>query len=196
MRLIAGLGNPGPEYADTPHNLGFAVVERLAEQVRPHRGQHWARSVIRRGRLDGTEVLLAQPQTYMNLSGPAVRALLEAERLAAADLIVVVDDVALPWGMLRIRERGSAGGHKGLESVLAALGTSEFVRVRLGVRPPEGWVGDLADYVLTPMSPEQRQMAEETVTDAAAAVRVILREGTGRAMARFNRRERAPQPSA
>lgn len=196
MRLIVGLGNPGPEYAQTPHNLGFAVIERLAEQARLRTRQHRARSLVRRGRLDREEVLLAQPLTYMNLSGAAVSALLESEGLTPADLIVVLDDVALPWGSLRIRERGSAGGHKGLESVLVALGTDEFVRVRIGVQPPEGWVGDLAEYVLAPMSPEQRQVAAEMVAEAAEAVRAILREGPGRAMTRFNRRDVAPQPGA
>lgn len=194
MRLIVGLGNPGPEYAQTPHNLGFAVVERLAEQARLRTRQHRARSLVRRGRLDREEILLAQPLTYMNLSGAAVSALLESEGLAPADLIVVLDDVALPWGSLRVRERGSAGGHKGLESVLVALGTDEFVRVRIGVQPPEGWVGDVAEYVLTPMSPEQRQVAVEMVAEAAEAVRAVLREGPGRAMTRFNRREAAPEP--
>jgi PTH1 family peptidyl-tRNA hydrolase len=121
--------------------------------------------------------------------------LLRAEGLTLADLIVILDDVALPWGVLRIRERGSAGGHKGLESVLAAVGSEEFVRVRLGVQPTEGWVGDLAEYVTTPMGPEQRRVAAEMVAEAAEAVRAILREGAGRAMTRFNRRPDVRQPS-
>ncbi|MFQ5664182.1 MAG: aminoacyl-tRNA hydrolase, partial [Terriglobia bacterium] len=182
MRLIVGLGNPGPDYAHTPHNLGFAVIERLAQQARirsrPRPARGW------RGRLDQREVLLAQPQSFMNASGWAVSQLLRAEGLTPAELIVVSDDVALPWGTLRIRERGRAGGHKGLESVIAALGTDEFVRLRLGIRPEEGWVGDLADYVLTPMSPEQGCRAAAMVAEAAEAVRVILREGPQRAMAR------------
>lgn len=194
MRLIVGLGNPGLKYAHTPHNLGFAVVERLAGRARVRSRKEWARSVVARGRLDGQEVLLAQPLTYMNLSGAGVSVLLRAEGLTPRNLIVVFDDAALPWGMIRVRERGSAGGHKGLESVLASLGTDEFLRVRLGVKPAEDWVGDLADYVTTPMSPEQQQQAEEMVGEAAEAVRVILREGAGRAMARFNRRVGAAQP--
>lgn len=195
MRLIVGLGNPGVQYADTPHNLGFAVVERLAELARLRSRKEWARSVVARGRLDGQEVLLAQPLTYMNLSGAAVSVLLRAEGLTPADLVVVLDDAALPWGMIRVRERGRAGGHKGLESVLASLGTEEFLRVRLGVKPAEDRVGELADYVLLPMSPEQQKQAEEMVAEAAEAVRLILREGAGRAMARFNRRAGAAQPS-
>jgi len=193
MRLIVGLGNPGREYAHTPHNLGFAVIERLVEQARLRRRQRAFRSHLWRGRLDGKEVVLAQPQTYMNLSGPAVDELLRAEGLEPADLIVVADDVALPWGQLRLRQRGSAGGHNGLESVMAAVGTTEFLRVRLGIQPREGAVSDLAEYVLAPLGAEERQLAEAMVAEAAEAVRVILREGPSRAMTRFNRRL-APEP--
>ena len=188
MRLIVGLGNPGREYALTPHNLGFAVIEALAAQARLRRRQRVFRSELWRGRLDGKEVVLAQPQTYMNLSGPAVAELLRAADLEPADLIVVADDVALPWGQLRIRERGSAGGHNGLESVIAALETSAFLRVRLGIQPREGEVGDLAEYVLAPMGAKERKLAEAMVAEAADAVRLILREGPSRAMTRFNRR--------
>jgi PTH1 family peptidyl-tRNA hydrolase len=193
--LIVGLGNPGLEYADTPHNLGFAVVDRLTEQARIRAQQERGRSVIARGRLDAQEVLLAKPLTYMNRSGPAVEALLRSEGATPADLVVILDEVALPWGMIRVRERGSAGGHKGLESVVAAVGTTEFLRVRLGVQPPAGWQGDLAEYVTMPMSPEQQQAAGEMTAEAAEAVRLILREGPARAMARFNRRVDEPQPS-
>lgn len=198
MRLIVGLGNPGPEYARTPHNLGFAVVERLAEQARLQtpRPQRRVRSLLWRGRLDQTEVLLAQPQTYMNASGPAVEELLRLGDLTPADLIVVLDDVALPWGSLRVRERGSAGGHKGLESVIAALDTTDFVRLRLGIQPAEGAAGDLAEYVLRPMSREEQGRAAEMVAEAAEAVRIILREGPRRAMARFNRRAVVAPPGA
>ncbi|MFQ5695072.1 MAG: aminoacyl-tRNA hydrolase, partial [Terriglobia bacterium] len=117
-----------------------------------------------------------------------------AQGLSAADLIVVTDDVALPLGNLRIRERGSAGGHNGLESVIAALGTEEFLRVRLGFRPPAGEVGELTGYVLRPFGPEEARRAEEMVREAAEAVRVMLREGAGRAMARFNRRATPAEP--
>ena len=189
MWLIVGLGNPGREYAATPHNLGFGVIEQLAGQARIRSRQEQAHSVVRRGRLDQQEVLLAQPLTYMNLSGPAVAELLRANGLTPAELIVILDDVALPFGQLRIRERGSAGGHRGLESVLAALGTDEVIRLRLGIQPvPQSGMGDLADYVLAPMNDEQRRQAEEMISQAAEAVRVILREGRQRAMERFNRR--------
>lgn len=203
MRLIVGLGNPGPEYARTPHNFGFAVVERLVAVARIRSHQRRDRALVWRGRLDQTEALLAQPQTYMNLSGPAVAALLRSEGLTPADLIVISDEVALPWGMVRVRERGSAGGHRGLESVVAALGTEEFIRVRLGVEPPDahtgvglhGRAGDLSDYVLLPVPEEWLPEAERMVEDAAEAVRLILREGPERAMARFNRRA-TPAPPA
>ncbi len=196
MRLIMGLGNPGAEYALTPHNLGFAVVARLADQARVRERGRAFRAQLWRGRLDGQEVLLAQPLTYMNASGVAVAELLRAERLSRQDLIVVTDDVALPWGGLRIRERGSAGGHNGLESIIEALGTTEFLRVRLGIQPREGGVGDLADYVLAPMGREESRLAGEMVGEAVAAVRLILREGPQKAMARFNRRVPPGLPEA
>ena len=188
MRLIVGLGNPDPEYEGTPHNLGFDVVERLAAQARIRTRSRQGRARVWVGRLDQEEVVLAQPLTYMNLSGEAVSELLRAHGLTPADLVVILDDVALPFGQLRIRERGSAGGHRGLESVLAAVGTDEVARVRLGIQPLDAKVGDLADYVLNPMDDEQRRAAEKMVAEAAEAVRVMLREGTQKAMARFNRR--------
>ena len=188
MRLIVGLGNPDPEYEGTPHNLGFDVVERLAKQARIRTRSRQGRARVWVGRLDQEEVVLAQPLTYMNLSGEAVSELLRAHGLTPADLVVILDDVALPFGQLRIRERGSAGGHRGLESVLAAVGTDEVARVRLGIQPLDAKVGDLADYVLNPMDDEQRRAAEKMVAEAAEAVRMMLREGTQKAMARFNRR--------
>ena len=188
MRLIVGLGNPDPEYEGTPHNLGFDVVERLAAQARIRTRSQQGRARVWVGRLDQEEVVLAQPLTYMNLSGEAVSELLRAHGLTPADLVVILDDVALPFGQLRIRERGSAGGHRGLESVLAAVGTDEVARVRLGIQPLDAKVGDLADYVLNPMDDEQRRAAEKMVAEAADAVRLMLREGAARAMERFNRR--------
>ncbi len=191
MRLIVGLGNPGAEYQGTPHNLGFRVVERLATEAGVKLSRREAASRTARARLEGEEVVLAQPLTYMNASGGAVAALLARYGLTPADLIVVADDVALPWGMLRIREQGSAGGHNGLASVIGALDTQAFTRVRVGIKPESrslGTVGDLARYVLEPIPAVLRDIAEEAVEQAAMAVRVILREGTRRAMARFNRR--------
>jgi PTH1 family peptidyl-tRNA hydrolase len=187
MRLIVGLGNPGPEYAWTPHNLGFLVVDQLAEAGRIRVERPEAKAYIGRGQLAGQQVLLAKPQTFMNVSGLAVRELFGRFECDPAEMIVIYDDVALPWGYIRIRERGSAGGHKGLKSLISALGTDEFVRVRLGVEP-EHPVGDLAAYVLSPMSRDELEIAAEMVEQAAEAVQVILAEGVQRAMNRFNRR--------
>ena len=187
MRLIVGLGNPGIEYAWTPHNLGFMVVDRLAERVGARVERPEARCYIGPAQLAGHEVLLAKPQTYMNASGPALRELLERFACDPAAMIVLVDEAALPWGTLRIRERGSAGGHNGLKSVIGALGSDEFIRVRMGIRP-EHALGDLADYVLRPMRKAEFAQAAEVVDLAADAVAAILAEGVGRAMSRFNRR--------
>lgn len=186
-RLIVGLGNPGMEYAWTPHNLGFLVVDCLAERAGIHVERPEAKSFIGRGRMAGREVVLAKPQTYMNASGPAVRELLARWEADAAEMIVISDDVALPWGMIRIRERGSTGGHNGLKSVIGALGTDEFIRLRLGVLPDHP-VGDLAEYVLRPMRKAEMEAAAEAIELAAGAAEVILAEGSGRAMARFNRK--------
>lgn len=193
MRLIVGLGNPGPEYAWTPHNLGFLVVDRIAERAGIRVERPEARSYVGRGRVAGEEVFLAKPQTYMNLSGVAVRDLLERCEATPADLIVIYDDMALPWGMIRIRARGSAGGHNGLKSIIGALGTVEFPRVRLGVQPDHP-VGDLAAYVLHPMRRQQLELAAEMVEAGADAIELILKEGVPRAMSRYNRR--VPPPAA
>ena len=200
MWLIVGLGNPGTEYAGTPHNLGFAVLEKLADAARVRDREHKADAFVLRARLDGQEVLLAQPQTYMNRSGPAVQALLRKENLGTGELVVVTDDTNLPWGMVRIRERGSAGGHNGLESVIEAVGTEEFLRIRLGCQPrevrgePAEFAGDLADYVLAPVDEAHRRTAAEMTDQAAEAVRTLLREGPRRAMNRYNRRVGSPSP--
>jgi PTH1 family peptidyl-tRNA hydrolase len=187
MRLIVGLGNPGPEYAWTPHNMGFLAVDRLAEDggirvVRPE-----SKSYTGLGRLAGQDVVLAKPQTMMNLSGMAARELLERFECAPAEMIVLSDEVALPWGMIRITERGSAGGHNGLKSVIGAIGTDEFIRVRLGIKPDHP-IGDLAEYDLRPMRKSDLEAAAETIEKAAEAVKVILTDGVARAMNKFNQR--------
>ncbi|MBI1750720.1 MAG: aminoacyl-tRNA hydrolase [Acidobacteria bacterium] len=187
MRLIVGLGNPGPEYAWTPHNLGFLALDRLAELAGARIERPEAKSLLGRGRLVGQEILLAKPQTYMNVSGLALRDLVARFESDPAEIVVIYDDVALPWGMIRVRERGTAGGHNGLKSIIGALGTMDFIRVRMGVQP-EHPVADLADYVLRPMRRADLEVAAEMVDAAADAVQVILAEGVGRAMARFNRR--------
>jgi PTH1 family peptidyl-tRNA hydrolase len=191
MRLIVGLGNAGLQYAWTPHNLGFLAVDRIAERAGMRVERPEARSLAGFGQFGGQEVVLAKPQMMMNLSGLAVRDLLERLQCVPEDLIVLYDDVALPWGMLRIRERGTAGGHNGLKSVIGAVGTAEFPRVRMGVQPDHP-VGDLATYVLHPMSKADLEIAAEMTEQAADAVELILTQGTAQAMNRFNRRVSPP----
>lgn len=187
MRLIVGLGNPGIEYAWTPHNLGFLVVDALAEDAGIRVTRPEAKSLVGLGLIAGREVALAKPQTMMNLSGLAVRELVGRAECELSDVIVVCDDVALPWGMLRIRERGTAGGHNGLKSVIGAIGTTEFVRVRLGVKPEE-LRGDLQEYVVRQIRREEEDLVAEEIEQGAQAVKLILAEGTQSAMNRFNRR--------
>ncbi len=191
MRLIVGLGNPGSEYARTPHNLGFQVIDCLAGRAGIRVERPEAKSYIGRGHVASQEVVLAKPQTYMNASGMAVHELVERLGFDPAEIIVISDEVALPWGIIRIRERGGAGGHNGLESIIGALGTDNFIRVRLGIQP-EDPPGDLAAYVLSPIPKAERELAAEMVEEAGAAVEAILREGIGRAMSRFNRRVPPP----
>ena len=186
-RLVVGLGNPGSEYTWTPHNLGFLVVDRLAERAGARIERPEAKAYIGRAKLAGHEVVLAKPQTFMNASGMAVAELVRRLDADPAEMIVVADDVALPWGMLRIRERGSSGGHNGLESILGALGTDEFIRVRVGIRP-EHPVRDLAAYVLMQLPKADREDVLEIASEAADAVELILAEGAKKAMSKFNRR--------
>jgi len=192
MWLIIGLGNPGMEYAWTPHNMGFMAVDRLAEvgHIRVERPE--AKSYIGRGMLAGQEVVLAKPQTMMNLSGMAARELLERLELTPADLIVLCDEVMLPWGMIRVGQHGSAGTHNGMKSVIGALGTMDFCRVRLGVGPDHP-VGDLAGYVLHQLRRAEIEDATEMIDQAAQAVEVILKHGVARAMNQFNRRVPPPE---
>ena len=187
MRLIVGLGNPGIEYAWTPHNLGFLVVDILAEDAGIRVTRPEAKSLVGLGQIAGREVVLAKPQTMMNLSGLAVRELVSRAECEPSDVIVVCDDVALPWGMLRVRERGTAGGHNGLKSVIGAIGTTEFIRVRLGVKPEE-LRGDLKEYVLRQIRRDEEDLVAEEIGQGAEAVKVILAGGTQSAMNRFNRR--------
>lgn len=187
MRLIVGLGNPGTEYEWTPHNMGFLAVDGIAERAGIRITRPEAKSYVGLGQLAGEEVILAKPQTMMNLSGVAVRMLLEKYECDAAEMIVLTDEVDLPWGMLRIRERGSGGTHNGLKSIVSALGSGEFIRVRLGIKPERIW-GELRDYVLSKLSRADREIAGQMVADAADAVELIITEGVNKAMSKFNRR--------
>ena len=192
MRLIVGLGNPGPEYQWTPHNLGFLAVDELANRnsIRVERPE--AQALIGIGKVAGEEVILAKPQTYMNLSGNSVGKLMDKYELEPADLLVMFDERDLPWGMIRIGERGSPGTHNGAKSVTSAVGTQEFARLRLGCGPDHP-VGDLAAYVLRPMKKGDLEVAAEMVASAGDAVEVIVKEGIAAAMNRFNRRVPPPE---
>ena len=194
MRLIVGLGNPGMQYAWTPHNLGFLAVDCIAERAGMRVERPEAKSLAGFGKYGGQDVVLVKPQTMMNLSGLAVRDLLQRLECAPEDLVVLYDDVALPWGMLRIREHGTAGGHNGLKSVISAVGTMEFPRVRMGVQPDHP-VADLAAYVLRPMSKAQLETAAGMTEEAADAVELMLAQGTSQAMNRFNRRIEPAAPA-
>jgi PTH1 family peptidyl-tRNA hydrolase len=187
MRLIVGLGNPGPEYQWTPHNLGFLAVDEIANRngIRVERPE--AKALVGLGKVAGEEMILAKPQTYMNLSGISVRQLMEKYEVGPEELLVLFDERDLPWGMIRVGEKGSAGTHNGAKSVVSAVGTQDFARVRLGCGPDHP-VGDLAAYVLRPMKKGDLELAAEMVANAGDAVELIAKEGIAVAMNKFNRR--------
>ncbi|MGA2773271.1 MAG: aminoacyl-tRNA hydrolase [Bryobacteraceae bacterium] len=187
MFLVAGLGNPGEEYALTPHNLGFLTVDRLAERhgIRVNRKDSKALAGV--GEIDGRPVMLAKPQTFMNLSGASLGPLMEKHSIGPERLVVVYDELDLGWRALRIKPRGSAAGHKGMKSVIASLKTSDIVRVRLGIYPGHP-VEDGAEFVLAPFRRSQIQELDEFIGYAADAVRAIIAEGVEKAMTKFNRR--------
>jgi PTH1 family peptidyl-tRNA hydrolase len=184
--VIVGLGNPGEEYENTPHNLGFMVIDRLAESnaIRVSRKENM--SQVGLGAIKAKQVALAKPQTYMNLSGPSVKGLLERYELKPDRLILVYDELDLPWGSLKIKPKGSAAGHKGAKSVIAALGTSAFVRVRIGIHPGQNVDGE--SFVLRPFKKSQKQEVDDAVTRGAEAVESIIAEGVEKSMTVFNRR--------
>lgn len=188
MKLVLGLGNPGRKYERTRHNLGFLVVDQLASGNRIAVNKRKYNSLIGDWQRDGEKVLLVKPQTYMNHSGGAVRNLFRYLPVAVKDLVVIHDDLDLPFGRIRIRQKGGAGGHRGVLSILEALGDQGFLRVRVGVgRPPQGM--DPTDYLLQPFSPEEQVLLEGVVSKAAQAVETLLHKGPHRAMEAFNRTE-------
>jgi PTH1 family peptidyl-tRNA hydrolase len=191
--LVVGLGNPGADYEDTPHNLGFRVVDALADRnsIRVVRKENTSRVGL--GAIAGKRVALAKPLTYMNLSGPAVKGLAERYAVSADRVIVVYDELDLPWGSLRIKPKGSAAGHNGVKSIIGSLGTNEFPRVRIGINPGHK-ISDGAGFVLGKFKRAQRQEVEETVGRAVQAVESILAEGVEKSMTVFNRRAQGLQP--
>jgi PTH1 family peptidyl-tRNA hydrolase len=191
VRLIVGLGNPGYEYVLTPHNLGFMVIDHLADQCGVEVSRTEGAALTARAQIGGSEVVLAKPQTFMNLSGVSVRRLVERYEVPAQGMVVLLDEAALPFGTLRIRKRGSAGGHNGLKSIIGALGSDEFVRVRLGIQPDHP-VSNLKSHVLGRFNRGQLEAVAEMVDRAAEAVEAIVREGVESAMNQFNRRPEPP----
>ncbi len=188
MRLIVGLGNPGPEYQWTPHNLGFLAVDELANRggIRVERPE--AKALVGLGKLAGEEVILAKPQTYMNLSGISVRELLEKYELGPQDVLAMWDEVQLPWGAIRIHAEGSAGSHNGAGSLISSLGTPKFARLRLGCGPDHP-LSSRKEYVLRPMKKPELEVAAEMIAGAGDAVELMLTKGIEAAMAKNNRRE-------
>jgi len=193
MFLVAGLGNPGEEYAATPHNMGFLVVDRLAARHGIRLTRKECQALLGQGNIGGKTVLLAKPQTFMNLSGVAVKPLLEKNEIPVSELILVYDELDLPWGSLRVKPRGSAAGHNGIKDVIARLGTQEFPRIRLGVHPghplPSG-----KDYLLSRFTRQQNESPDEFVDLAADATESIIAEGVEKSMTRFNRRAQGLTP--
>jgi PTH1 family peptidyl-tRNA hydrolase len=193
VKLIVGLGNPGPEYAFTPHNAGFLAIDRIAGICDAEVANRRGKALTARTRLAGHDVLLAKPQTFMNLSGESVAALLRELELGVEDLIVLYDELAIPLGQLRIRERGSAGGHNGVKSISGVLGTEEWTRIRLGVGKPPLESGRAVkaggtDFLLAPMRKQMLAELDEVLDQAVRAVEAILIRGVKVAMNEFNRK--------
>ena len=189
MKLIVGLGNPGIEYEFTPHNLGFRVVDRIASERGIEIRNRQCRALTARMQVGGEAVLLAKPETFMNLSGLSVRELVaEYELKPESDLIVIQDELDFPLGTLRIHTKRSSAGHNGIESIIGALGTQDFLRIRIGVAP-ERKVEDGERYLLAPLSKAALAVVDGMLDTAVEAVKVILTEGAAAAMNRFNRKE-------
>jgi len=188
VKLIVGLGNPGIEYQFTPHNLGFLTIDRIATDRGVEVRNRQCRALTARAVIAEMPVILAKPETYMNLSGLSVRELVAEHQVdVKSDLIVIYDELDLALGAIRIRQRGGTAGHNGMESIQGALGTDEFLRIRLGIAP-ERKVADGAKFVLTPFRKAQDKVVDEMLDTAAQAVEVILKEGPAAAMNRFNRK--------
>ena len=195
MRLIVGLGNPGPEYQWTPHNLGFLAVDELANRsgIRVERPE--AKALVGLGKLAGEEIILAKPQTFMNLSGISVRELLQKYELGPENLLAMWDEAQLPTGAIRIHSEGSAGSHNGARSLISALGTPVFARLRLGCGPDHP-LNSRKEYVLRPMKKAELEIAAEMIADAGDAVELLLSQGIQVAMNKYNRRERQQDETA
>lgn len=193
MFLIAGLGNPDRRYEKTRHNIGFDAVDALADRYGISIREKKHKALVGTGVIEGTKVLLAKPQTYMNLSGESLAEIINFYKLdAESEMLVVFDDISLAPGNIRIRKKGSAGGHNGIKSIIACTGTQNFMRIKIGVgEKPKGW--DLADYVLGRFSEEDRALAEEAIRDAGDAAVLMLQGFVDRAMNDFNAKKQERQ---
>lgn len=189
MFIIAGLGNPSKEYDKTRHNAGFDTVDYLADRHGIYMGEKKHKALTGKGVIGGEKVLLLKPQTFMNLSGESLRSAVDYYKATAQELIVIYDDISLEPGQLRIRLKGSAGGHNGIKNIIAHLGTQEFPRMKVGVgaKPPKM---DLKDYVLSRFSKGEQEQMDQAFTEAAKAVAVMITEGPERAMNQFNTRKK------
>lgn len=189
VKLIVGLGNPGPRYTKNRHNVGYQCVERVAQRHGMTFGKVMFKAYITLGQIGGTKVVLARPLTFMNLSGLAVRPLLRWYRLAPSDLLVIYDDLDLPLGKIRLRQKGGSGGHKGIRSIIQALGTQDFARLRVGIGRPVH--GEPQDYVLSDFLPDELINMEDACERAVAAVASFVTEGIATAM---NKANTSPEP--
>ena len=195
MKLVVGLGNPGPQYRDTRHNVGFVVADELARRWHVDGWREQQKALVAKVRVGAEAVLLAKPMTFMNLSGESVAGLSSFYKVEPADVLVVVDEVALPLGRLRARREGSAGGHNGLKSMIASLGTMAFPRLRIGVGRGDKR-RDLADHVLARFEPEERSVIEDAIARAADAAELFIADGVSAAMNRYNRKDDTNSDSA
>jgi PTH1 family peptidyl-tRNA hydrolase len=186
--LIVGLGNPGPQYEKTRHNLGFMLVDQLAAEMNVSVKREECRALIGQGELENERVELVKPQTFMNLSGESVSCLLKKsarEDIGIENLIVISDDLALPLGKIRLRPGGSAGGHNGLKSLIACLGTDRFIRLRIGIQP-EHPLNDTKSFVLEKFSKNDHETVEQTLSRSVEAIRSVVKDGIEKSMAVFN----------
>lgn len=189
MYLIAGLGNPTSRYEGTRHNVGFETVDRIAAESHIDIRTKKHKAIYGMGVIGAEKVILAKPQTYMNLSGESIREIASFYKIPAENMIIIHDDIDLPVGQLRIREKGSAGGHNGIKSIISCIGSQDFKRIRIGIgSKPEGW--DLADYVLSRYDPDDRKAMDEGQKDAADAVYLMVNGDTAKAMTRYNKKNK------
>lgn len=183
--LIAGLGNPGRQYEKTRHNLGFMLIDKLANELQTQVKREECRALVGRAEIGGQTVELVKPQTFMNLSGEAISCLLKKPNRSVEKMIVISDDLALPVGKIRLREKGSDGGQNGLKSIINCLKTNEFIRLRIGIQP-EHQLGEARNFVLDNFSKSEIAVIEEVLEKSAEAVRAVITDGAEKAMAKFN----------